>query len=429
MNHSSMFNAYQSKESSDDQVLYDYLISSVQTESAEQLLDDFQALFIEGRGFRHPKVYVALEKITKAKNVDQTFNYIFNRCCHIVINRWQMQPDLQREIPRLIHLFDKIRGGEGSSYNTSSRVRQLVKNFTQTEQFVKLKRIADVIDSKQSGGQNATSVGKLIHRYPYLYDYCLLGEDSSDEHQQTVRRIKSQTERRFEVNLSRYVTYKVRTAQAANSGLILPQTELILPVKNPTLLTDKELNRSLKHFVGNVEGNHTYKSVSQSFVNHTVHTKTFGAFKDDLYEYVLASLDAKYSQGQFNQKLRSLLQNTLPECNHQRPTEFLMMRTSSQLLNFLIVESPHQPEHYVFIDLITNLGVTRTVGLFLKIILFSKKVRPYLEKRFSILFNHYESFSREGVPWLVKALENMQLALSVHFGKVDLSGLKQSQLH
>ncbi len=422
MNNSPIFNAYQAKGSSDDQVLYDYLINSVQSDSSEQLLDDFQVLFIEGRGFRNPQVYTALEKIVRAKNVEQSFNYIFNRCCHIVINRWQMQPQTQREIPRLIHLFDNLSTG-----NNGNRIRNLVKNFTLTDQFVRLKRLAEIIDTKQTGN-NVTSVGNLIHRYPYLYDYCLLGDDSSDEHQQTVRRVKSQTERRFEVNLSRYVTYKVRSNQADSIGLILPQTELILPVKNPTLLSDQELNRSLKHYVGKVEDGQSYKSISQSFANHTVHTQNFGAFKDDLYEYVLGSMDSRYSQGQFNKKLLNLLQNTLPECDQQKPTEFLMMRTSSQLLNFLIVESTHQPEHYVFIDLITNLGVTRTIGLFLKIILFSKKVKPYLEKRFSILFNHYESFSREGVPWLVKSLENMQLALSVHFGKVDLSGLKQSQL-
>ncbi len=67
-------------------------------------------------------------------------------------------------------------------------------------------------------------------------------------------------------------------------------------------------------------------------------------------------MDTKYRQGQFNKKLFNLLQNTHPECNQQKPTEFLMMRTSSQLLNFLIVDSPSQPEHYIFIDLITNLG-------------------------------------------------------------------------
>jgi hypothetical protein len=80
------------------------------------------------------------------------------------------------------------------------------------------------------------------------------------------------------------------------------------------------------------------------------------------------------------------------------------------------------------VDLITNMGVTRTVGLLLKVVLLCNKVKPYLEKRFSILFNHYESFAKDGVPWLVKSLESLQVALSVHFGKVDVSCFKQLQL-
>ncbi len=180
--------------------------------------------------------------------------------------------------------------------------------------------------------------------------------------------------------------------------------------------------------MGTVDGGHTYKSLSNNFLTHTVHTKTFGRYKDDLYEYILTSLDPKYSKGQFNKNLYNLLQNTLPECNNQRPTEFLMLRTSSQLMNFLVVENGKKPEHYVFVDMISNMGVTRTMGLLLKVVLVSGKVKPYLEKRFSILFNHYESFTKDGVPWLVKSLENLQLAFSVHFGKVDLSCLKQVKM-
>jgi hypothetical protein len=193
-------------------------------------------------------------------------------------------------------------------------------------------------------------------------------------------------------------------------------------------LSDGELNKSLKHFVGTVENGQTYQSLSKSFSNHIAYAQSYGAFKDELYEYIRNSLSGKYQQGNFNKKLFELFQNTYPECNQQKPTEFLMMRTSSQLLNFLVVEGSQKPEHYVFIDLVSNIGVTRTIGILLKIILFCSKVKPYLEKRFSILFNHYESFSREGVPWLVRTLENMQIALSVHFGKVDLSSLRRSQL-
>jgi hypothetical protein len=59
--------------------------------------------------------------------------------------------------------------------------------------------------------------------------------------------------------------------------------------------------------------------------------------------------------------------------------------------------------------------------LLLKIALLSRKAKPHLEKRFSILFNHYESQVINDILWLVESLENLNLALIVNFGTVDLS--------
>ncbi len=410
----------------DEQILYDFLLESVQSCSFEQVLEDMEQLFVEAKGFRKIDVFLALERIVRSKNSDHSFNNLFNRCCHILINHWQLQPQNQRAIPRFVNLLSKLSSKYGNQASSSARIRQLVIQFTQTEAFTRLQRIASIINGKQES--SAGSVGNLIHRYPYLYDYCLLGDDSNNEHRQMVRRMKIQNERRYEINLSHYVTYRVRLAQSQKSGLLLPKTEMIQPAKNPTLLSDSQLNRSIKHFVGSVEQGHSYKALSQNFNNQIAYTPTFGSFKDDLYSYILGSLDEKYQQGQFNNKLYQLFQNTYPDSNHKRPTEFLIMRTSNHLLNFLIVENSQNPEHYVFVDLISNIGVTRTVGLLLKIVLFCNKVKPYLEKRFSVLFNHYESFTREGVPWLVKSLENMQVAFSLHFGRVDLSGLKSTKI-
>jgi hypothetical protein len=115
------------------------------------------------------------------------------------------------------------------------------------------------------------------------------------------------------------------------------------------------------------------------------------------------------------------LQNTIPHSDDENFSEFLLLRTCNQMLNFLVVESPQKPNHFVFIDLIANVGPTMTVGLLLKIVLICRKVKPYLEKRFAILFNHYESCSQDGVFWLVKVLENLNVALSANFGSLDLS--------
>ena len=79
----------------------------------------------------------------------------------------------------------------------------------------------------------------------------------------------------------------------------------------------------------------------------------------------LSPYDLQYTKGQLSQNLYKILQKTLPECNYQKINEFLIMRTLSQLLNFLVIKSSPQPEHYVFTDMMSDLGVIITIDLWL----------------------------------------------------------------
>ena len=409
----------------EEQVLYDYWLDRVRTDSPEELIEDFRRLFIEGRGYQEAPIYLALERLVKAKDAEIRFYYFFNRCCHILVNRWQMQSTCQPAILELVSLLDNLPSPGPGHYSTANTLRHLVKKFTLSDDYVKLQRLARIISSQYSE-ETAPCVGTLINRYPYLYDHCLLSDESPREQRRTVRRIKVKTERCFEVNLSHYVTYQVRLGQVAHTPKTSEEAgRIIQPVKNPTLLNDKELNRALKYYVSPIEGNYTYKALSQNFLANTVYSSTYKDFKNDLYDYLITPVD--HGKGQFNKKLYDVLQNTLPQWDQQKPSEFLILRTSSQLFNYLVVESSQKPDHYIFIDMITNMGVTRTVGLLLKLVLVCPKVKPHLDKRFSILFNHYEGFSRDQVPWLVKSLESLQVAFSIHFGKADLSCLRQIQ--
>ena len=94
------------------------------------------------------------------------------------------------------------------------------------------------------------------------------------------------------------------------------------------------------------------------------------------------------------------------------------------MLDFLVVESIQKPQHFLFLNLMSNIGPIATISILLKIVLVCYRVKPYLEKRFAILFNHYEKDMRESVAWLVKALENLQVALSTNFGRIDLSFIR-----
>lgn len=408
-----------------EQLLYQHLISCVQLDSPSQMIERFQQLFIDGVGYSDPQVWQSIEQIALSKQAEQEFRFVLNRCCHILINRWQMQPQMQAAIPELVDLFANVPDPGATRSRVGRRVRQLVQQFNESDQYVTLRRLAQVMNqAAEASGNGSKPLGTLIRRYPYLYEHCLLSEDSSYEHQQTVRQIQSRIQKKFEVDLSQYVNYQVRRSQVIRLGSESAAARL-KQVENPTLLSDRELGAALKHFVGKVDRGHTYRDLANSFINHTSEINSFSDFKSDLYEYLISGIDRNYGDRQFNERLYAHLNHTLATSNDQKTSEFLIVRTCSQLLNFLIVESPQRPNHFVFVDLITNLGATLTTGLILKIVLLCRKVKPYLEKRFSILFNHYESSARDGVPWLVKSLENLNLALSIHFGAADISGLKQ----
>ncbi|NEQ30927.1 MAG: hypothetical protein F6K04_07980, partial [Leptolyngbya sp. SIO4C5] len=226
----------------------------------------------------------------------------------------------------------------------------------------------------------------------------------------------------FEVDLSHYVTYRVRRSRLRRQGKATAAEQTLRPIENPTLLSDRDLVMSLRQFTGRVEASGSYRDVAQRFKSqHCQITQKFGAFKDDLYEYVTSGIDPEYGKRQFNNLLFKHLGQIYPENDGQPLNDFLMVRTCSQLFNFLVVDASTHPQHFVFVDLINNLGAMLTTGILLKVLLLCGKVKPYLERRLSILFNHYESATRDTVAWLVQVLENLNVALSLNFGAVDLS--------
>ena len=87
----------------------------------------------------------------------------------------------------------------------------------------------------------------------------------------------------------------------------------------------------------------------------------------------------------------------------------------------LVVDSKGNLDHQRYLELVAYLGEVKTIGLLLKLVLLCSKVKFYLEQRFSILFSYYETVAEDRASWLVKSLENLQVAFSVYFGQADFS--------
>ncbi|MTJ10334.1 hypothetical protein FJR38_10035 [Anabaena sp. UHCC 0253] len=414
----------------EEQLIYQHFLHLVQKESPDQMVNRFRALFIERANYPEPEIIAVLDKITGSKTASEEFKFFLNRCCHILINRWHMKPQLHSAIADLISLFNAIP----ATYRVNNlrsrelnRLRELVKLFVSSEQYLILQRFTQVVNQSPAVAQkqNNQPLMTLIRRYPYLYEHCLISEDSTFEQQETVRHFQSQVQKKFEIDLSQYVTYKVRRIHMLKNTSPTEANRILRPVNNPTLLTDSELYTTLKHFVGKIDHGDTYHESAQKFINYGGQSRNFRQFKGDLYEYLISSVDNSYGKKQFNQKLYNHIQNILPHADEQKLNDLLLVRTCSNLLNFLVVNNPSSPQHFVFLDLISNQGTVPTMGLLLKIVLICHKVKPYLERKLSILFNHYETVTTSSIGWLVGTLEQLNIAFSIHFGNIDLSFFKK----
>lgn len=408
--------------------IYDYFLHLVDRESTDALIERFRRLFIEGNGSENVQVNQAFYKVVTSRAAEVDFPHIVNRCCHILINRWQLNIRSNDAIITLIHLFDSAPspyGATGQRSRVIQRLRQLIKKFIATEQYGTLQRLATVLEQQVVSREELfkAPLGTLIRRYPYLYEHCLLGDESTQEQQHTIQRLQSQHQRQFEVDLSQYVLYQVRCAKAARQGKAQLEAlqQRIQPATNPTLLTNYELAASVRHFTGKVNGGKTYRDLAKGFHAQASYRPLYGQFKQDLHQYLSESVDPAFAKQRFNQQLCNNLKSTFTDLDHQPLSDFLMVRTCGQLLNFLVVENSRKLNHFTFVDLVGNVGATATTGLLLKVVLLCTKVKPYLEKRLAILFSHYESTTQESVLWLVQVLENLNIAFSTNFGNANLS--------
>jgi hypothetical protein len=408
--------------SQEEELIYKHVLKWLETQSSVELIESFRRVFIDGRESVTSPLFLALESIVKSRDKEQQLTTILDRCSRLIIYCWYQTKEKQAAITNFMELFAQIPLVKHRGYHTSYKLQQLVRDFTKTEEYGKLKILAGLLVKDEIDARDdSLPIAHLIQRYPFLYEHYLLNENSIYEDWQIIQKLQTSNQQMSEFNLSQYIIYKVRLIQMARSGQFSERT--IRRIKNPTLLSDREISTAIKTFKIRNDGNLSYTTLSQRFLSHSQELSSQD-LKEELYNYLIASIDPKYGKHQFNHKLNQKLQNLLQESNSKKIDELVLTRTCNQLLNFLIVDNTQYLNHHVLIDLVTHLGATNTVVLLLKLVLICPKIKPKLEKKFAVLFNHYKTHKIEDAPWLIKLLENTQIALSIHFGKLDLSVFK-----
>ncbi len=407
---------------SDTELLYSHLLNHRKIEHPHQLLERLRRLFIEGRDYDTPEVLVALNRIVFSKWADQEFNAILNRCCHIVMNYWWSHLGRDSPAAELIELF-QTAPSTSASFDATRRLRDLVRLFLASNQYFQLRqRVKATAVAPQSDKDRSQPIKNLVPRYPYLYPHCLMDWDSSDLGQQVISQLQAKKEQQFEQDLHRYTTHLLRRSPVT-------QHKTALEMSNPTLLTDQQLETSIRSFAGKAEGGKTYQELAHQFVGSSHQAPSYRVVKRQMYDYLTASISPDYGKHHFNRWLTHQLEATLPQNDMLRPNGSLLMQTCGQLIDCLVANPRQQPNHHgVFVDLTINLGATFTIGLLLKLVLVCREtksnldtVKSYLAKHFAIVLKHYETKVSSEMSWLVECLENLMVAFGIHFGQADFS--------
>jgi len=404
--------------------IYHHLKSCVLQETPEQVVGRYDRLFVKATGYEDPEIREALEKITKAEITEANFSAFLSYCCYIAIDHWlKQEPDTQQFICKLVKVFAEVPPFARSQTIAARRIREKVSKFSKSDYLGRMQRLRNVLTTKEEIQRDKSqTLATILGRYPFLYEDCIFPQENYSEIKKTLKKFQAKRQNKFEVSLSHYITNQVRLARLAQRYDSLEQArELITSTANPTLLKEPELIATLQHFISGVQGKSTYQDLAKRFLIHSSKANNFKTYKRDLYEYLVSSISGEYVQKQFKQRLADHLKQTLTDWERQKPNEQLVLRVANNLLKFLVVESRQNINHYLYLDLITNLGPTQTVGLLLKIILLSPKINPYLTSRFAILYTHYEQTPRDNVYWLFKSLENLNIALTIYNSTIDLS--------
>ncbi len=419
----------------DCNTLYDYLATLRKTIPQAELLGRFAALFIDGSDYPEPGILATLHRIVTSKWADMEFDNVLNRCCYILVNYWWSKSGLEQGTPQLVSLFDpqKLEMPSGfTDFNATHRLRTLVSQFAQTEQYAVLQDRARTV-LHRPGTQPVSQVAgparrirDFIPRYPFLYSHLFMNWDTSAEGQYAIKRLQIQKECSYEQALHRYATGLLRGQRTA--GMPLGVDDAL----NPTLLTNQQLATAIHHYAGKSDGTRTYQDTADRLWFDVKRAPSMQAAKWQLHDYLTTSISSKYGKHRFNGWLHERMQEVYPQYDTLKPNASLLTQTCVHLLDALLVSPRRLPEnHLIFLDFNAHSGATLTMGFLLKIMLLCRSmtsrwdaIKSHVSKQFAILLKHYEAGIHTELEWLIECLENLQIAFSIHSGRTDFSWVR-----
>ena len=410
-----------SKSVAPEQVICEHWRKYVQNHDPEEVIAEFQGLFIEGR-CDNRFIQEPLEKIITAHDAESKYIYTCSSSFYIIVRFWLKKKLDSKYIWRLLKLFDSQKLTNRHYLRHKKQIGSLLQHFLESKYPENFARIAIAYHTPVGIKiDDDLEFKSLLCRYPYLYQQLLLVEKDFPEIVKFVEQLKAFRNRKFESNLVQHFIYRSRLVEIAKAEQLSSGAGKILrKVANPTLLSHRDLHLIVKKYIKNIDDHGTLYDLSQRFIFENKDKITFLHFKLNLIEYLAYGIIPRNSDYSLSSQLEDILKGLYYQSDDLKINESLILLTCRKLYQKIIIKGSTSKEHQTLLELTTNIGTAQTAMLLIKIALICPSARVDLEARLANLFVSYESRIVKKNLWLVKLLEHCQVTISLYFGEMDI---------
>ncbi len=383
--------------------VYTFFIKIVNTMSPDDVLREFQAVFIDGLDLQY---YHSIPQIYKIflNDKEQDFCNTIKRCIYILINTWKTSRK-DKYIQKLVKLFDiKNLKVKANNFPAINICKSWLENFINSKDYQEIKLFAVKHDE--------LSKGHWTNRYTsYLLVAQSVNENNPREQQEAARKLYKQIKDKFKFELAMYIA---RSQSAVSSTT---------RYKNPSVLGDNAL-RLIKAIILK-KGAFSHENIANIFIKQT-QGQTLEQFKASIEKYLFFSVDNQELVKTLRQQFAEILSLWKKDYNQEILTKELFLRTCNRVIDCFTTENGKEPS-LLFILLLTQGHSLTLVIILLKTILISRNSRRHLEIKIAHLISYYEKYPEDECKWVINFMEIFNITFAIYAENVEYNLIKMEE--
>lgn len=386
------------------QHIYVFFLEIIKYYQCEEILNQFNQLFIKYEEIHNIRAYHALGEII-FHNKENEFKYTLLRCCYILNNNWAINGNINA-CQQLVDLFLSSSIGIKTRITKLKTLRKWLQTFTQSEEYNTLRSLS----GRPRVSKNYYQWSDRFSSYLLTLDYLDLSKPP--EQRQYAETLSRKIKKEFKFDLALY------TAHIDSKLGLSPQR------KNPTTLGDGIL--ILIKRILNKQGNQNFRNVATIFYKQ-ITNMTFLEFKQNLLGYLGISQDDLEIPEVMRLTVVQKLIYLQKQQNDTKMTFSLLHVSCNRVLQYLLLNERRKPSEFLQLSLESN-NFLNPVILLLKIVLLFPDGRLYLDSYIAELIKFYSLYEETECRAFINFLDILNVTLAIFDQDTEYSLIKMKNI-